>query len=579
MNSRILVLASAALLAAAGCSIPYTEDQLQTLNACSSDSDCAEGSYCAVFGDESACVASSVDLEGLLFEVRPALGNGKINASPALITPGPFSAGDGSQVITVDLQVPSYVDVSPGTVFLPCAKDTAVPARVTFLPSPGLLGLLQGEHYEAASTIDEAGNEAFEASVPPGTYDLYLQPQPDLLATPDCAVAPPIFLPRWAIQQDVGFAIHAAAPLLLTGTLKLSQKEDFTKWFLEVVEPVGGQTISQVIQPIQEGIALEVPFQLWFDWTARTGPNAITPIVRLRPPEGAGKPVIHWSLDAAALEGIDGDQVPVTLDVSGIDTQPRKVGGQVLHDGEAVSATVTLRSSLIAGSKLNRYETVIETDEEGQFESYLPPGTYTVIARPHDATLAVGQGSWDVLKAADCYCGKSIKVPVATTVAGSVTTPGGEPASVEVRLTPAATGDITYLAKLVAPDVQPRPAGAVTENGTFQVPVDVGLYNLSLVPSVGSGYPWLVRTRVPITTLESQEAPVTSLGKLQLQSPVVVSGRIVDSGGSAMSGATLRAWVPVGSDDPNDAPSAVQIGEVVAGVNGEYFLLLPPSIK
>ena len=154
-----------------------------------------------------------------------------------------------------------------------------------------------------------------------------------------------------------------------------------------------------------------------------------------------------------------------------------------------------------------------------------------------------------------------------------------EPASVEVRLTPAATGDLTYLAKLVAPDVQPRPAGAVTENGTFRIPVDVGLYNLSLVPPAGSGYPWLVRTRVPIATLEGQEAPVASLGKLQLQSPVVVSGRIVDSGGFAMSSATLRAWVPVGSDDPNDAPSAVQIGEVVADVNGEYFLLLPPSIK
>ena len=44
MNSRILVLASAAILAAAGCSIPYTEAELQTLNACSADSDCAEGS-------------------------------------------------------------------------------------------------------------------------------------------------------------------------------------------------------------------------------------------------------------------------------------------------------------------------------------------------------------------------------------------------------------------------------------------------------------------------------------------------------------------------------------------------------
>jgi hypothetical protein len=574
MNRSIQLLSLAAFLGVAGCSIPFADSQLVAQNECSADSDCEEGSYCAVLGDESACVASSVDLEGLLFEVRPAPGNGKINSSPALITPGPFSAGDGSQVITLDLQVPSYVDVSPGSVFLPCADGEPVPARVTFLPSPGLLGLLQGERYESAATLDEAGNEGFEASVPPGVYDLYLQP--DMAAAPGCVAAPPIFLPRQTISKTVGFAVHASSPLLLTGTLKLSQKEDFTEWYLEVVEPFGGQTISQVVQPQQEGIALEVPFQLWFDWTARA---ELTPILRLRPPEGSGKPVIHWSLDAVALNGIDGDSVPVTLDVSGIDTQPRQVGGQVLHDGEPVSATVTLRSVLIGGSKLNRYETVVETDDAGQFTSHLPPGEYTVIARPHAAGLAVEQDTWDVLKADDCYCGKAIEVPSATTVAGAVTTPSGEPADVEVRLTPAATGDLTYLSKMVATDVQPRPAGTVTQAGAFQVPVDVGLYNLSLLPPAGSGYPWHVRTRVPVTQLESQSAPVTSLGKLALQSPVVVRGRLTDDAGFPLSSATLRAWIPVRSDGPKDVPSAVQIGEVVADVNGEYFLLLPPSIK
>lgn len=581
MKHHVFALGLATLVGTAGCSIPFADDPIERLNACSADSDCAEGSYCAVFGDESACVASSVDLEGLVFEVRPALGNGQKISSPVLITPGPLPAGDGSQVVTLDLEVPSYVDVSPGNVLLPCSEGTPVPAKVTFRPAPDFLGLLQGEKYESASTIDADGNEAFTASVPPGRYDLYLQPQPDLVATPDCAVAPPIFLPSWDIQNNVGFAIHAAAPLLLTGTLKLSQKEDFTKWFLEVVEPVGGQTISEVIQPKQEGIALEVPFQLWFDWTAREGKDAITPVIRLRPPEGSGKPIIHWSLDGIALDpGITPDgKVPVKLDVSGIDTLPRQVGGQVLHDGDVTSATVTLRSESIGGSKLNHFETVVETDQAGQFVAWLPPGAYKVIARPHAPGLALATATWDVAKADDCYCGKTLEVQAATTAVGSVTTPGGEPASVEVRLNPAATGDLTYLAKLVAGDVQPRPASALTRNGAFQVPVDVGLYDLSLLPPEDSGYPWLVRTSVQIASLESQEAPVTSLGDFKLPSPVVVRGRITEGGGFAMSGATLRAWIPVASADPKDVPSAVQIGEVVADVNGEYFLLLPPSIK
>lgn len=569
--------AVALLLAAltSGCSIPYAEKYFVARNQCSQDSDCEDGSYCATVGDESACVSGSVDLEGLLFEVVPALGNGKVNASPALITPGPFLVTGGTEVKSLDIRVPAYVDVSPGSVFLPCAGDKPVPAQVSFLPAPGLLGLLQDQRYDSAPVLDGTGNEMFEASVPPGIYDLYLQP--DLTAAPDCLAAPPIFLPRQTISKTVGFAVYAASPLRLTGSLKLSQKEDFTKWYLEVVEPFGGQTISQVIQPKQEGIALEVPFELWFDWTAR---ETLTPIIRLRPPESSAKPVIHWSLDAVALEGMSGDTVPVKLDVSGIDTQPREVGGQVLHDGETVSATVTLRSVHIGGSKLNRYETVVETDEGGQFKTSLPPGEYTVIARPHKAGLAVGLATWDVLKATDCYCGKAIQVPVATTAAGTVVTPAGEPAEeVEIRLTPAATGDLTYLAKMVAPDVQPRPASAFAIGGEFQISVDAGLFNISLVPPDGAGYPWLVYTRVPLSPPESDASQVATLGKLALQSPVIVRGRITDEFGSAMSAATLRAWIPVISEGVNDVPSAVQIGEVVADVNGEYFLLLPPAIK
>jgi hypothetical protein len=580
MTRRIQAIFLAAALGAAGCSIPFASELDPGQNACSADSDCAEGSYCVLVAEARACVASSVDLEGLVFEVRPAIGNGNTVSSPALVEPLPLSASDGSQVITRNVAVPAYVDFSPGTVFLPCANGTAVPARVTFQPVPHILGLLEGEVYEAKPTIDNEGNEAFEASIPQGDYNLYLQPQPDLVVTPGCAVAPPIFLPGWTIEGDVSIAIHAAAPLLLTGTLKLSQKEDFTKWFLEVVEPFGGQPISEVIQPKQEGIALEVPFQLWFDWTARTGQDAITPIVRLRPPAGSGKPVFHWSLDAIALDGIQGDeQVPVTLDVSGIDTLARDVGGQVLHDGDQVPATVTLRSTSIGGSKFNRYEIVVETDDNGHFTSQLPPGEYTVVARPHSPDLALGKASWSVPPAGDCYCGKTIDVPSATTLAGSVVTPGGDPASVDVRLTPAANGDRTYLAKLIASEVQPRPASTEAEHGDFQLPVDEGLFDLSLVPPEGAGYPWLVRPRVLVSNLDSQEAPVQSLDELRLHSPVVLVGRISSAGGFAMSGATLRAWIAVGSTEPGTEPSAVQIGETVANVNGEYFLLLPPSIK
>lgn len=578
VNKKITFLTAASLVSAAGCAIPYADEALGGGNTCASDGDCPGGSVCTDVGGESTCIAKSTDLNTLVFEVQPAVGNGD-KSFASLITSTALASKDDSQLIQLDLTLPSYVDVTPGRVYLPCAGDTPVPAKVTFQPVPELAGLLEGQIYQADSTVDDAGNGAFQVSIPPGTYNVYLEPSPDPAITPGCADAPPIFLPRQKISTDTGFAVHASAPLVLKGTLKLSEKEDFTKWYLEVVEPYTGHILSEIVQPQQMGIALEVPFQVSFDWTARAD---YTPIIRLRPPDGSGKPVIHWRLDAVALQGIDGAEVPVELDVSGIDTQPRQVGGFVAHDGKTVAATVTLRSLSISGDELTRYETVVETDEAGNFETALPPGEYQVIARPHRSDLAVGLKPWKIVKDSTCFCGNSVEVPSATTLSGSVLTPDGTPARVEIRLAPAAAADLPYLGAVLTPDVQPRPAGASTTDGTFQVSVDSGTFDLTIAAPSGSGYPWLVRPRllVPAANMDAPATPVISLKPFQLQNPVLVRGMVLDSKGAALDGATVRAWMAVG-DPANSglAPSAVQIGEAVADSSGSYTLLLPPSIK
>lgn len=571
------VMVAAVSAALSGCSIPYADALSNQFNSCESDIDCPAGSHCAAIGDQNSCVASSVDLTGLVIEVRPAPGNGQMSLSSILIEPGSISGDSGSQIVSLDLKVPEYINVSPGRVYLPCAGSTAVPARVNLKPVPHLFGLLEGQLYEAASEEDSQGNEAFAVSVPPGTYDVYVEPQPDLALFPDCAKAPPIFLPAQTLSKDTGFSVQAGAPLTLNGTIKLSQKEDFTKWYLEVVEPVSGQIISESIQPKQEGLDLEVPFSIAFDWTATN--KAFIPVVRLRPPAGSSKPFILWSLDVLAFQGLD---VPVKLDVSGIATQPREVGGNVFHDGVPVTATVTLQSTSLSGEELTLYETVIQTDDNGHFQSFLPPGTYQVVARPAREDLAVGATVWEVAEGTDCFCGGSVNVPFATTLAGTVVTANDDSANVEVRLMPSITGGAGYLSKATAAEVKPRPATTQTQAGVFQVPVDSGKFDLALVPPSDSGYPWLVRPRLLVSEIADDLAapPVVSLGTLALQNPVIVRGRVLDAKGSALPGATIRAWTPVGGDEAaKSVTSAVQIGEAVADVNGEYFLLLPPSVK
>lgn len=576
MRLRISLLTSAALLLGAGCSIPLKDIQASKQNVCSADSDCPAGSRCAVAGEASLCVSETADLPAVILEVRPLLGDATTPST--LLGPVDLSTKAGSgPLLDLDIEVPSYVDVAPGRVYLPCAKDQAVPAKVTFYPAPGVTGLLADQAYEADKMVDEGGTGQFAVSVPPGLYDIYIEPQPDLAATPDCEGSPPIFIPSLKIAKDVGFQVHASAPIYLTGSLKLSKLEDFSKWSLEVIEPSGGKTISVPLNPEQTGLALSVPFKLKFDWTAR---DAYTPLIRLRPPEGSGKPTIVWNLEGVALAGQMGDEIPVALDVSGVDTVPREIKGTVLHEGQPVASTVTIHGKKIPGSDLNRFETVVETDAQGRFHALAPRGEYIVIARPHSELFAIGSATWDTLEGTGCFCGNSVNVPSVTTLTGSVTAPDGQPTEASIRLTPTATEVESILGNGSYDEVPPRPASGQTTGGAFSVPVDAGTFDLSILPPEDSGYPWLVRPRQEVTMPTNSAAPVVSLQPFALQPPAILTGTALGADGRPLPGATIRAWIGVTDPKASGAvASAVQIASTVSAADGRYVLLLPPSIK
>ena len=577
MKRALAVLTAPALIAALGCSVPLSNDKPYSTNICASDSDCPDGAACASLDGEALCVARSVDLPEVLFEVSPVL-NGDV-VIPSLVGPVDVTSMAGPYAIDLPLAAPQYVDVSPGRVYLPCAGEVPVPARVQLIPYSKYSGLLQQRVYDAEPTVDAAGGEAFHVSVPPGTYSVYIQPQPDLVITPDCAGAPPVFAPLVTIDKAAAFTFHAGDIYTAQGTLKLSQKEDFTKWYLEIVEPITGRIISDVIQPEQMGLDLEVPFAIRFDWSSRGQETQIMPFIRLRPPEGSGKPTIHWSL-AASASGKEVDRViPVKLDLSSVDTQSRKVEGRVIHDTKSVPSTGTIRSIGGPGGELVRFETVLETDAQGHFEALVPRREYIVIARPYSDDYAFGTAAWDVQAGDECYCGNAIEVPSAATLSGAVYGAAGEIVDAEVRVTPTASASQSYLGNMLASDVQPRSASATTDNGQYKLHVDGGTFDLSIVPQ-SPGYPWLVRPRQIIGSPMADSAPVLNLETMRFQSPAVLRGLASGADGAPLPGATIRAWIGVSDpQDPTVSPSAVQIGEAVADNQGNYVLLLPPSIK
>src|SRR5262245_57822726 len=98
MNKKMIIVSAAALVAAAGCSIPYAEEAIGPDNSCASNNDCPAGSICADVGAGNTCIAESVDLNNLVFEVLPAVGSGDKSAS-SLVKPISLSTEESSQVI------------------------------------------------------------------------------------------------------------------------------------------------------------------------------------------------------------------------------------------------------------------------------------------------------------------------------------------------------------------------------------------------------------------------------------------------------------------------------------------------
>lgn len=572
---RLALGAMAAAAALGGCSLPYAQGEPDISNSCGTDADCSGGAKCVLVGEAARCVASDSDLSGLVLEVRPQATIGNDLAISALVsTEGLNLTGESQsgQTLSFDPQLPDLVDVSKGQVFLPCAGETLVPARITFSPVAPLKGLLEGQSYTSDPSVET--DMMFEGHIPTGTYDLYIEP--DITGVTECANAPPIFLRGWAISKDIG-ALHVDEPLHLVGSLELSAAEDFTDWSLEVIEEFTGRIISEPTQIKQDALAFEVDFDIPFDWTVRT----FRPVVRLRPPAGAAKPSIHWYLDGLALAGIDGQVVPVHLNVAGIHTQARPVGGQVLHGTDPVEASVSIRSLTISGDELTRYEVVVQTNEGGQFEADLPPGEYQVVARPKRRDLAFGVAKWTVVEDKDCYCGNAVEVPAATTVTGTVLTPEGLPADVEVMLTPASKEALRYLGTKLDTEIRPQPEGASAPDGEFQIAADPGRYDITFVPN-GVGFPWVVVPQLLVGASETGPSGtpiVEDVGEWTLQSPVVVKGTVRDAAGTPLPGATVRAWLPVGTADSDLAASAVQVGEATADNQGRYVLLLPPSVR
>ncbi len=570
------------LALASGCNLPLAAE-LETLsNSCEASTACGANGVCV----SGMCVSSKADLAGLYLQVdipatsRFAAGTSTlIDLSTQLqgeLANGYYESLNLVLKDTVELTSQLTLSQVPEDCLAELGDDSSVPISLQVTPSNVPVGIPLTAY---SGESKGGGDNAAELSVPPGNYDLYLRP---VISNPDCQLPPALLKNVDISNPQVSVLVNSKSlPKTLTGSFDTTGLSD---WTVELLEDTNGRTISTRVNPTGEvGQPAEFTLQYWDD---QVGKEGVDVVIRLTPPDqakAAGMPVMFWPLASVDLDA-DGF---VELKVDSLLSATAVTGtGSVISGSskQGVPATIYIQATTIYSfSGFVSYKNTVSSDAAGDFVVTLLPGIYRMVAVPSiGADLAITETNWEIPKGDEEFGnGRTISVDPKSSLTGVAITPQGEPAyAIPTLLAPATAEAETYLhGVLTATDVEPTSATTVTSgSGSFALPVDPGMFDMSLRPPLSSQLPWWVRRGV---TIQSNE-PNTDLGTLPISNPVVLHGNLSSPIGEGIDSAVIRAWLAPASTNPDnglDRPTAVQVGEASADANGNYKLLLPASIS
>jgi hypothetical protein len=615
-----------------GCDVTAVElaPDTSAVNECSGDGECSggicragrcvalQGAFSTVLLDITVPPSASGDFAGVEYLQRLdqlALGgeNREIMLAPVAHVSGavhidPYQVG----ATTSDLCQLAFQADDP-TLTVSADVDGNIPVDVSFTPSDRILGLATSTYASTVSTaglegVDPAPALSFAINVPPGDYDIYLQPRAP--AAGGCNI-PPHLLRRVAVQQgnvslDLELPTPASFALTIQWPVSTNQKS-LDGWAVDMLDPLSGRVISTravLGNPLSKGSLSE--YQTTISYAPVELESSMSELVRLSPPASLDAPTIVLARSVLELfskgTGIlnQFEDYPDAVDVE----------GQVTLAGSTtpMGATVTLVASNIDGvgdGVFASYRRTVSADSDGNFNVKLLPGSYHVYAVPTSAgtmadsdtgnrVAAATQTEWQVAASPAMQAGKVVELLPVTHLVGTATTPAGRqvaagatvaavasPSEVQVDLlTSAAQGDFAF-----APTAQSSP---VNSKGEFDVEADPGTFDISVRPPEDSGFSWFVSR---VTVLAAVTPEPQKLGSILLPLPVPYTGRLsvraTQSGtatGAAVSEALIRAYVYLDADaknidDPTKAASVVQIGETRADANGDFELLIPANLN
>lgn len=598
---RLLAFSLVSLLSA-GCSISVvTDHSLQpTKNECKTNDDCGSGGVCSA----GMCRAVEGKFSTVMFEITPpATSVGGFAGIRFLKTVKRLDTHGGQ----LDLSLDNLTTLTgtfnaqqadfQSTNSCP-ANEKTLPGTVTFTPSAGSLGWSSG-----TATVDTSlgpkGN-LFALTLPPGKYDIYVQPTPsDPLNPSPCNVPPVLFRGRTLGGGNVGVQLTLPAPSWFSMTVQLPKGGmSLDGWTAQMIDSIYGVPLSDpvTIKAPENSSADPVIYDVDFAYSTVVDgdPKGIGhELILLSPPKGADAPSFY--MDRSALQLMSNAKVEVGQ--LGQLSPPVTVKGTVEENNTLVPAEATVTLSAVSLDGLSKYTlpSYIKsepTDKQGRFTAKLLPGTYRVQVVPNDPRLAAYDTKqyhtdWTVGVAPRVQAGKVIGLHQSAKLTGSVLTPSGQDplvgAPVQAVPSPSASHTSVLEAALGGAPLVPRASSEVVdEHGLFTLRTDPGIFDVSVRPQDGTGFPWLVRSNVQV------QSGREDLGQMKMPLPVVYTGQVsvVPQGSTSVTvpGALVRAYIFMDSQqaytsDPDTATSVLPIAETRADNDGKFKLLLPAQLN
>lgn len=258
--------------------------------------------------------------------------------------------------------------------------------------------------------------------------------------------------------------------------------------------------------------------------------------------------------------------------------------GSVNVEGDALArvedATIEFRAAELLDVRTGATgifrTTPVTTGVDGTFEVLLVPGTYEVVVRPPSTESAAGLGVYAASltlsdTAGDVLAGQAFELPPRFTYSGSVSTESGRRLAGATVQASARGLDPTGGLEL-AMRFNRTSTTSSDDTGSFTMPLDRGVYDLTVKPPVGSGFPWML-----VKDVEIHATVGSFLREVVFEAPVPMSGTLRGALDQPIEGAEIRAYAII--DAPDIGQRSVEVARATSAADGSYVLLLPARLE